>query len=80
MSTADIAQLVWNAHYAIACSDDPNLSTWDTDVYKTSRRLVLNTLRQVYSLSEYDAQRVYETLVECGDPVAWCVESVRQNG
>lgn len=80
MNTADIAQTVWNAHYAIACSNDPNVCSWDTPVYKASRRLVLVTLRQVYGLSALKAQRVYDTLVETGDPVAWCVESVQSNG
>jgi hypothetical protein len=77
MNTFDVAQNVWNTHYAIACCDDADVSAWNSDVYKASRRLVLNTLRQVYGLTEYMAQRVYNTLVETGDSVAWCVESVR---
>lgn len=74
-----IAQSVWDTHYAIACSDDANLSAWNTDVYKTSRRLVIATIRQVYGLSALKAQRVYDTLIDCGESVAWCVEYVQDN-
>jgi hypothetical protein len=75
-----IAQAVWDTHYTIACSDDANLSAWDTPVYVTSRMLVLSTIAQVYSLSAVAAQRVYDVLVETGDSVRWCVDSVRENG
>jgi hypothetical protein len=68
-NNAVLAQRVWETHYAIACCEDSNLSGWDTDVYQGSRNLVLATLRQVYSLSDSETQRVYEILVETGDPV-----------
>lgn len=76
MNGTDVAQTVWNAHYAVACCDDANVCAWNTDTYKASRRLVIITIRQVYGLSALKAQRVYDALVETNDSVAWCVERV----
>lgn len=79
MSTTptNIAQTAWNTHYAIACSDDYQISTWTSPVYQASQRLLLATLRQVYGLTKLKAQRVYDVLVDSGESVAYSVEYVK---
>jgi len=79
VTSEDLAQLAWDTHFAVACSDDAQISTWDTRTYKASQALLLATLRQVYGLSALKAWRVYDVLIDSGESVAYAVEYVRQN-
>ena len=76
-SNQEIAQKVWDAHYAIACADDTEICVSNSPVYKASRKLVIATLRTVYGLSALMADRVYNALIENGESVAWSVEYVK---
>ena len=75
-ASAALAQSIVDDHYAIATSDDPAISDASSAMYQASRRLVTMALRQVYGLSRYHARRVYDTWIETGEPVAWCVAYV----
>lgn len=71
------AEMAWQVHKRIAFSADDSVCVSDSPIYKASRTLLLASIRQAYGLSVLMAVRVYDTLIESGEPVSWSVEYVR---
>lgn len=79
-ANAKLAQKVWETHYAIACSEDSAICNGDSPVYQGSQKLLLATLQTVYSLTEAQAWRVYDALIESDESVAHTVWYLADNG
>jgi hypothetical protein len=78
----EVCQMVANAHWAIATSENHEIANGFKGigkVYPASEKLLLATIRATYGLSALKAQRVYDVLIDCNESVSYCVDYVRNN-
>lgn len=72
--TQQLAEQVERTHYAVATSDDPNVSHGGWPVYQHSQGLFLAAIKAAYP--DLDAEEVYDVWLDCMEPVAHCARVV----
>lgn len=74
-----ICQQICDAYAAVAYSDVPEINYPDSTVYKNMRRALIASIRVAYNVTALKAERVYDVLIACREPIDWCVEYVRSH-
>lgn len=71
----DFAELCANMHLAVATSNNDAICTYDTEIYKTSKNLLIEAIRAVYP--NLPASEIYDVWVDCGESIEYCANVVR---
>ena len=74
---AQLAQTAAEAHYANACSEDPEISSYNSPTYLGSSLALLRAIAAAYP--DVSAARVVNVFVDGGDRISGCVRQVRDD-
>jgi hypothetical protein len=77
LTAQELAQLIHDRHWAIATSENFEIARGDGETYRYSRALLLAAIRAAYP--DLSPEAVYEVILDCGEPVAYCANIVRND-
>lgn len=64
-------------HKEVACSENPDISFYQYEIYRSSQKLFKAAIKAAYP--NLDTQDIYDIWVDCMDTVAYCADYVRFN-
>jgi hypothetical protein len=63
-------------HYGNATNNDPRIAAYDSPVYMASKTALKTAIKATYP--DMDVEAVYDTWIDCGESIFYCVDFLRQ--